>query len=78
MFPRLLFQGCVSAPPHFEPSSDANTTLDETSTLLKEIDNLMGEILKRFYSAWVFLMCKNEWTLQIALRVFFKSDVALL
>ena len=47
MFPRLLFQGCVSAPPHFEPSSDANTTLDETSTLLKEIDNLMGEILKK-------------------------------
>ena len=47
MFPRLLFQGCVSAPPHFEPSSDANTTLDETSTILKEIDNLMGEFSKK-------------------------------
>ena len=78
MFPRLLFQGCVSAPPHFEPSSDANTTLDETSTLLKEIDNLMGEILKKIlFCMSFFLMCKNEWTLQIALRVFFKSDAVL-
>ena len=47
MFPRLLFQGCAfSSPPHSEPS-DANATLDETSTILKEIDNLMGEFSKK-------------------------------